>query len=112
MTSVYNEAGACHKHRPDGLGPVTVPTAGRQRENPEWRGRVGETRRALDVAPGDPTFRGVSPRRDSSELAALWQEPRRETDLLVDARTMKIVQATMGYSADYWAGVDALLSRL
>jgi len=33
-------------------------------------------------------------------------------NMLVDARTMKVVDATMGYSQDYWQQVDGLVSSL
>jgi hypothetical protein len=32
--------------------------------------------------------------------------------LLVDVRTMTIVQVTMGYSTTYWAQVQALLDKM
>jgi hypothetical protein len=32
--------------------------------------------------------------------------------MLVDARTMKVIDATMGYSLDYWQKVDKLLVKL
>jgi hypothetical protein len=33
-------------------------------------------------------------------------------NMLVDAKTMKVIDATMGYSADYWQRVDRLLAKL
>jgi hypothetical protein len=46
------------------------------------------------------------------KLGAFFTSDATPLNLLVDARTMKILDATMGYSADYWSNVDELLSRL
>ena len=46
------------------------------------------------------------------KLGALFTSDATPLNLLVDAKTMKVIDATMGYSADYWQRVDRLLARL
>ncbi len=46
------------------------------------------------------------------KLGALFTSDATPLNLLVDARTMKVIDATMGYSADYWQRVDKLLAKL
>jgi AhpC/TSA family len=46
------------------------------------------------------------------KLGAFFTSDATPLNMLVDARTMKIVKATVGYSADYWKQVDALLDTL
>ncbi|HEY2410346.1 MAG TPA: hypothetical protein VGI10_30280 [Polyangiaceae bacterium] len=48
----------------------------------------------------------------SFKMGAYFTSDATPLNMLVDTRSMKIVQATMGYSADYWTGVDTLLSKL
>lgn len=45
------------------------------------------------------------------KLGAYFTSDATPLNLLVDARTMRIVNATMGYSADYWQQVDELLAK-
>ena len=44
------------------------------------------------------------------KLGAYFTSDATPLNLLVDARTMRIVSATMGYSSDYWQRVDELLA--
>ncbi len=46
------------------------------------------------------------------KLGAYFTSDATPLNMLVDARTMRIVDATMGYSGDYWQQVDALLAKL
>jgi len=46
------------------------------------------------------------------KLGAFFTSDATPLNMLVDARTMKVVSATMGYSADYWQQVDRYLSTL
>jgi hypothetical protein len=46
------------------------------------------------------------------KLGAFFTSDATPLNLLVDARTMQIRDATMGYSADYWQQVDKLLAKL
>jgi hypothetical protein len=46
------------------------------------------------------------------KLGAFFTSDATPLNMLVDARTMKVVDATMGYSADYWQQVDKLLTTL
>jgi hypothetical protein len=46
------------------------------------------------------------------KLGAFFTSDATPLNMLVDARTMRIVDATMGYSADYWQRVDDHLSTL
>lgn len=46
------------------------------------------------------------------KLGAFFTSDATPLNMLVDARTMRIVDATMGYSADYWQRVDEHLSKL
>ena len=44
------------------------------------------------------------------KLGAFFTSDATPLNMLVDARTMKVIDATMGYSQDYWQRVDQLLS--
>lgn len=46
------------------------------------------------------------------KLGAYFTSDATPLNMLVDARSMRIVDATMGYSGDYWQQVDALLAKL
>jgi hypothetical protein len=46
------------------------------------------------------------------KLGAFFTSDATPLNMLVDARTMRVVDATMGYSTDYWQGVDKLLTKL
>jgi hypothetical protein len=46
------------------------------------------------------------------KLGAFFTSDATPLNLLVDARTMKIIDATMGYSADYWQQVGRYLATL
>jgi hypothetical protein len=46
------------------------------------------------------------------KLGALFTSDATPLNLLVDAKTMKVLDASMGYSADYWQRVDKLLAKL
>ncbi|MDF3065210.1 MAG: uncharacterized protein K0R38_811 [Polyangiaceae bacterium] len=46
------------------------------------------------------------------KLGAFFTSDATPLNMLVDARTMKVVDATMGYSLDYWQQVDKLLAKL
>lgn len=46
------------------------------------------------------------------KLGAFFTSDATPLNMLVDARTMKVLDATMGYSADYWQRVDRLLAKL
>jgi len=46
------------------------------------------------------------------KLGAFFTSDATPLNLLVDARTMQIRDATMGYSGNYWQQVDALLAKL
>jgi hypothetical protein len=46
------------------------------------------------------------------KLGAFFTSDATPLNMLVDARTMRIVDATMGYSDDYWERVDEYLSKL
>ena len=43
------------------------------------------------------------------KLGAFFSSDATPLNMLVDARTMKVIDATMGYSLDYWQQVDKLL---
>ncbi len=43
------------------------------------------------------------------KLGAFFTSDATPLNMLVDARTMRVIEATMGYSPDYWQGVDKLL---
>jgi hypothetical protein len=45
------------------------------------------------------------------KLGAFFTSDATPLNLLVDATTMKVVDASMGYSADYWQRVDQLLEK-
>lgn len=45
------------------------------------------------------------------KLGAFFTSDATPLNLLVDAHTMKVIDATMGYSADYWQQVDKLLGN-
>jgi hypothetical protein len=45
------------------------------------------------------------------KLGAFFTSDATPLNLLVDASTMKVVDATMGYSATYWQQLDALLQK-
>jgi hypothetical protein len=45
------------------------------------------------------------------KLGAFFTSDATPLNLLVDARTMTVVDATMGYSSDYWSQVAALLEK-
>lgn len=45
------------------------------------------------------------------KLGAFFTSDATPLNLLVDARTMRVVDATMGYSADYWQRLDRLLAK-
>jgi len=46
------------------------------------------------------------------KLGAFFTSDATPLNMLVDARTMRVIDATMGYSTDYWQQVDKLLSTL
>jgi len=46
------------------------------------------------------------------KMGAFFTSDATPLNMLVDARTMKVIDATMGYSQDYWQQVDKLLSTL
>jgi hypothetical protein len=46
------------------------------------------------------------------KLGALFTSDATPLNLLVDATTMKVIDASMGYSTDYWQRVDRLLAKL
>lgn len=46
------------------------------------------------------------------KLGAFFTSDATPLNMLVDARTMKVLDATMGYSSDYWQRVDRLLAKL
>ncbi len=46
------------------------------------------------------------------KLGAFFTSDATPLNMLVDARTMRVLDATMGYSSDYWDGVDKLLAKL
>ena len=46
------------------------------------------------------------------KLGAFFTSDATPLNMLVDARTMKVIDATMGYSLDYWQQVDKLLTKL
>lgn len=46
------------------------------------------------------------------KLGAFFTSDATPLNMLVDARTMKVVDATMGYSLDYWQQVDDYLATL
>lgn len=48
----------------------------------------------------------------SFKLGAFFTSDATPLNMLVDARTMKVIDATMGYSLDYWQKVDRLLTKL
>jgi hypothetical protein len=46
------------------------------------------------------------------KLGAFFTSDATPLNMLVDAKTMKVIDATMGYSSDYWQRVDRLLAKL
>src|SRR6478752_4809742 len=46
------------------------------------------------------------------KLGAFFTSDATPLNLLVDARTMRVIASTMGYSTDYWQSVDKLLATL
>jgi hypothetical protein len=46
------------------------------------------------------------------KLGAFFTSDATPLNMLVDAKTMKVIDATMGYSLDYWQGVERLLAKL
>lgn len=46
------------------------------------------------------------------KLGAFFTSDATPLNMLVDARTMKVLDATMGYSSGYWERVDRLLAKL
>ena len=46
------------------------------------------------------------------KMGAFFTSDATPLNMLVDARTMKVIDATMGYSQDYWQQVDKLLTKL
>ena len=46
------------------------------------------------------------------KLGAFFTSDATPLNMLVDAKTMKVIDATMGYSTDYWQRVDRLLAKL
>ena len=46
------------------------------------------------------------------KLGAFFTSDATPLNMLVDAKTMKVLDATMGYSSDYWQRVDKLLAKL
>lgn len=46
------------------------------------------------------------------KLGAFFTSDATPLNMLVDARTMRVIDETMGYSSDYWDGVDKLLAKL
>lgn len=46
------------------------------------------------------------------KLGAFFTSDATPLNMLVDARTMKVIDATMGYSLTYWQEVDKLLTKL
>ena len=45
------------------------------------------------------------------KLGAFFTSDATPLNLLVDATTMRVVNASMGYSPDYWQAVDELLAK-
>src|ERR1041384_7854303 len=45
------------------------------------------------------------------KLGAFFTSDATPLNMLVDARTMRVLDETMGYSSDYWEGVDKLLAK-
>jgi AhpC/TSA family len=46
------------------------------------------------------------------KLGAFFTSDATPLNMLVDARTMKVIDATMGYSLDYWQQVDDYLAKM
>ena len=46
------------------------------------------------------------------KLGAFFTSDATPLNMLVDAKTMKVIDATMGYSSDYWQRVDTLVTKL
>jgi hypothetical protein len=46
------------------------------------------------------------------KLGAFFTSDATPLNMLVDAKTMKVLDATMGYSSDYWQRVEKLLDKL
>lgn len=46
------------------------------------------------------------------KLGAFFSSDATPLNMLIDARTMRVLDATMGYSQDYWQRVDELLDKL
>ncbi len=46
------------------------------------------------------------------KLGAFFTSDATPLNMLVDAKTMKVIDATMGYSSDYWQRVDKLVAKL
>ena len=46
------------------------------------------------------------------KLGAFFTSDATPLNMLIDARTMQVIDATMGYSSDYWQRVDEHLSTL
>lgn len=46
------------------------------------------------------------------KLGAFFTSDATPLNMLVDAKTMKVLDATMGYSSDYWQRVDKLVAKL
>ena len=57
---------------------------------------------------GGSVLRGMFGRK----LGAFFTSDATPLNMLVDAKTMKVIDATMGYSLDYWQRVDRLLAKL
>ena len=45
------------------------------------------------------------------KLGAFFSSDATPLNMLVDAKTMRVIQVTMGYSSDYWQEVEQLLDR-
>jgi len=80
-----------------------------------------EDNNSLPATPKDLQSWGSTPAHDIKypllldpgfKLGAYFTSDATPLNMLVDARTMQILDATMGYSGDYWQQVDTLLARL
>lgn len=84
-------------------------------------GTLFEDNSAGPATPADLTRWGQTPKHaiefpllldPGFKLGAFFISDATPLNMLVDARTMRVLDATMGYSADYWQQVDRLLTRL
>jgi len=84
-------------------------------------GTLFEDNSAGPATPADLTRWGQAPKHaiefpllldPGFKLGAYFVSDATPLNMLVDARTMRVLDATMGYSTDYWQQVDKLLARL